>query len=40
MKPVGKTVLNVINSKSVTVHATNFIVLKNDFNCLLGLLTI
>ena len=40
MKPVGETVLNVINPKSNTVHATNFIVVKNDFNYLLGLATI
>ena len=40
MKPVGETVLNVINPKSTTVHATNFILVKNDFNCLLGLANI
>ena len=28
MKPVGETVLNVINPKSTTMHATNFIVVK------------
>ena len=37
MKPVGETVFNVINPKSNTMHATNFIVVKNHFNCLLGL---
>ena len=40
MKLVGKTVLNVNNPKSNTVHATNCIVVKNDFNCLLDLSTI
>ena len=32
MKPVGKIVLDVIDPKSTAVHATNFIVVKNDFN--------
>ena len=40
MKLVGETVLNVNNPKSNTVHATNFIAVKNNFNCLLGLSTI
>ena len=40
IKPVGETVLNVINPKSTIVHATNLIVVKNDFNCLLRLSTI
>ena len=31
MKRVGETVLNVINPKSNTVHATNFIVVKKCF---------
>ena len=40
MKPIGESVLNVTNPKFNTVHATNFIVVKNDFNCSLGLSTI
>ena len=40
IKPVGETVFDVINPKFNTVHATNFIVVKNDFNCLFGLSTI
>ena len=40
MKPVSKTVPNVINPKSTTVHATNFIFVKYDFKCLLALSTI
>ena len=39
MKPVGETFLNIINPKSAIVHTTNFIVVKNDFNYLLGLST-
>ena len=40
LKLVSEIVRNVINPKFNTVHATNFIVVKNDFNCLLVLSTI
>ena len=40
MKPVSETVLNTINPKFDTVHVTNFIVVKSNFNCLLVLFSI
>ena len=39
MKPVGKSVLNVIKPKFNTVHATNFMVVRDNFDCLLSLST-
>jgi len=38
-KPVGETVLSVTNLKTNSVHDIKFIVVKNHFNCLLGLET-
>ena len=40
MKPVGETLLEVINPKTKCVHSINFIVVKNSFNCLLVLSTV
>ena len=39
MKPVGESVLNVIKPKFNTVHATNFMVVRDNFDCLLSLST-
>ena len=39
MKPVSETVLNTINPKFDTVHVTNFIVVKSNFNNYLVYLT-
>ena len=40
VKPVGETLLEVINPKTKCIHSINFIVVKNSFNCLLGLSTV
>ena len=40
LKPVGEATLTVFNPKSNAYETVNFVVVKNGFNCLLGLDTI